>query len=139
MKKILFSALALCAMAFSAQNAQAQVGLQLKSNVQSIDLGTVQVEESVPVEFDLSLLNLGGISPSIANLKVESKLRHIRMGDVIALPAGTATWQVNASAEPLEVGSLTGEALEISVEVPIPLLPNITLTTEIPVTGTVTP
>lgn len=139
MKKFLFSAIVLCAMAFTVQNAHAQVGIQLTSSVQSIDLGTVHVGDTIPIEFDLGLLNLGGISPNIANLKVQSKQARIRIGDVVALPAGTATWDVDVSAEPLGQGALAGEALQVSVEVPIPLLPNLTLNMEIPVTGTVVP
>lgn len=139
MKKFIFSAAALCAMAFTAQNAVAQVLPQLTSSVTSIDLGTVQVNDVVPVEFDLNLLNLGSITPSIANLKVESRQSRVRVGDVVALPAGTVTWDVDTTIEPLGVGALAGEALEVSLEVPIPLLPSITLSTEIPVTGTVVP
>lgn len=139
MKKFIFSAAALCAMAFTAQNAVAQVLPQLTSSVTSIDLGTVQVNDVVPVEFDLNLLNLGSITPGIANLQVESKQRRVRVGDVVALPAGTVTWDVDTTIEPLGAGALAGEALEVSLEVPIPLLPSITLSTEIPVTGTVVP
>lgn len=139
MKKFIFSAAALCAMAFTAQNAVAQVLPQLTSSVTSIDLGTVQVNDVVPVEFDLNLLNLGSITPGIANLQVESKQRRVRVGDVVALPAGTVTWEVDTTIEPLGAGALAGEALEVSLEVPIPLLPSITLSTEIPVTGTVVP
>lgn len=139
MKKFIFSAAALCAMAFTAQNTVAQVLPQLTSSVTSIDLGTVQVNDVVPVEFDLNLLNLGSITPGIANLQVESKQRRVRVGDVVALPAGTVTWEVDTTIEPLGAGALAGEALEVSLEVPIPLLPSITLSTEIPVTGTVVP
>ncbi|MFV0585880.1 hypothetical protein [Bacteroides reticulotermitis] len=126
-------------MAFTAQNTVAQVLPQLTSSVTSIDLGTVQVNDVVPVEFDLNLLNLGSITPGIANLQVESKQRRVRVGDVVALPAGTVTWEVDTTIEPLGAGALAGEALEVSLEVPIPLLPSITLSTEIPVTGTVVP
>lgn len=139
MKKFIFSAAALCAMAFTAQNAVAQVLPQLTSSVTSIDLGTVQVNDVVPVEFDLNLLNLGSITPSIANLKVEPIKSRVRVGDVFVIPAGTVTWDVDTTIEPLGAGALAGEALEVSLEVPIPLLPSIKLSTEIPVTGTVVP
>lgn len=139
MKKLLFLAIAICTMALTSQNAHAQTGLQLTSSVSSIDLGTVHVGETIPIELDLNLLNLGTLTPNLVNLRATSKQGSLRIGDVVALPSGTISWDVDVSAEPLGAGALSGEALQITAEVPVPLLPNRVLTLEIPVTGTVLP
>ncbi|SBV91077.1 hypothetical protein [uncultured Dysgonomonas sp.] len=143
MKKFLFSAVVLLAMAFTAQNAHAQAGLQLTSSVQSFNLGTVHVGDVIPIQLDLKFLNLGILTPNIASMQVKStgaKIR-IRQGDVVALPTGVTDWIFNDGELDIIIiapGALN-ESLEVSVEVPLPLLPPAVLTLDIPVTGTVLP
>ncbi|HJD75157.1 MAG TPA: hypothetical protein K8W04_03755 [Bacteroides reticulotermitis] len=141
MKKYLFMVVALAAMAFTTQKASAQIGLQLTSSVSSIDLGTVEVNSEVPVGFLIGMVDTGSyIPPYIVNIRIQlNPSPKLELKDIFTVPTGATTFEVGAAIEPIEIGVLGGEALKVSVEVPIPLLPNITLEKEIPITGTVIP
>lgn len=140
MKKYLFMAVALAAIVFVPQKASAQINLELTSSVSSIDLGTVEVNTEVPIGFIVGMVDTGNyIPPYIVGIQIKSEQNKVEVRNVVYERLGIPTWNLYATVEPIVTGSLAGEALEVSVEVPIPLLPNITLTTEIPVTGTVVP
>ncbi|MFV0586678.1 hypothetical protein [Bacteroides reticulotermitis] len=141
MKKYLFMAVAFVAMAFTAQNASAQLGLQLTPSVSTINLGTVPVNSEIPLEFNVGIISTGDIfeAPYVVSMQIDSKQNTVEVRNVVLERLGIPTWKVDAAIKPTEVGNLSGEALEITMELPIPLLPNIILTTEIPLTGTVVP
>lgn len=141
MKKFIYSAIALCAMAFTVQNVQAQLGPQLVASVSSIDLGTVEVGQEIPVEFDLSLVNLGSITPSLTNLNVESKLGRIDVIHTSTTTVDPTTWKITVVVKPLEPGFFSDDNIQIDSELPVILIPSIKVGTEIPVTftGVVTP
>ncbi|GAE82076.1 hypothetical protein JCM10512_258 [Bacteroides reticulotermitis JCM 10512] len=134
-------AVAFVAMAFTAQNASAQLGLQLTPSVSTINLGTVPVNSEIPLEFNVGIISTGDIfeAPYVVSMQIDSKQNTVEVRNVVLERLGIPTWKVDAAIKPTEVGNLSGEALEITMELPIPLLPNIILTTEIPLTGTVVP
>lgn len=115
--------------------------MQLTPSVSTINLGTVPVNSEIPLEFNVGIISTGDIfeAPYVVSMQIDSKQNTVEVRNVVLERLGIPTWKVDAAIKPTEVGNLSGEALEITMELPIPLLPNIILTTEIPLTGTVVP